>query len=278
MKARLAALLCLLLASGAAQAACGPAADVCALNDGEYHLAMPDNRSAPAPAVIFLHGAGGTGQTALRNRAMVRALTKRGYAVIAPTGGRRFGNRTGRVWNFYPGWEGRDEVDFLMRVAADAAGRFNLDRDRMMLSGFSAGGFMVNYLACAAPGSFAAYASVAGGFWRPHPETCAGPVRLFHTHGWRDKTVPLEGRALRGGTFLQGDIFAGMEIWRAANACAGEDPDAYSDTGGFWRRKWTACAPGSALEFAMHAGGHGVPRGWADMALDWFEALSPGQL
>ena len=257
----------------AAQASCGPSPDPCALPDGEYHIVLPETGGASAPAVLYLHGAGGSGQSALRNRGMVDALTRRGYAVIAPTGGRSFGNRAGRVWNFYPGWEGRDERDFLMRVAADATDRFGLDRNRMLLSGFSAGGFMVYYLACAAPRSFAAYASVAGGFWRPHPQTCDGPVQLFHTHGWRDGTVPLEGRALRGGAFLQGDIFAGMEIWRAANRCAGEDPDAYSDTGPFWRRKWTDCAVGSALELALHPGGHGVPRGWADMALDWFEAL-----
>ena len=43
------------------------------------------------------------------------------------------------------------------------------------------------------PGA-AAYAPVAGSFWRPHPdmEACAGPVDLLHTHGWRDKTVPLD--------------------------------------------------------------------------------------
>lgn len=258
--------------AGAALAQCGTDPAPCRLPDGEYHTVLPEQAATPAPAVIFLHGAGGDGGAALRNRNMIDALTARGYAVISPTGGRSF-RGGGRVWNFYPGWEGRNEADFLARVAADAARRFGLDRSRMVLSGFSAGGFMVYYLACAAPGSFAAYASVAGGFWRPHPKTCNGPVRLLHTHGWRDKTVPLEGRALRGGAFLQGDIFAGMEIWRAANGCAGENPDAYSETGAFWRRKWTACAPGSALEFALHPGGHGVPRGWAEMMIDWYEAL-----
>lgn len=275
MKHTLAALLLALPA--AAQATCGPSPAPCALPDGTYHIVLPETGARPAPAVIYLHGAGGTGQSALGNRAMVDRLTRRGYAVIAPTGGRGFGARTGRVWNSYPGRDGRDERDFLLRVAADAAGRFGLDRDRMLLSGFSAGGVMVHYLACAAPRSFAAYASVAGGFWRPHPERCAGPVRLFHTHGWRDSTVPLEGRPLRGGALLQGDIFAGMEVWRAANGCTRPDPDGYAQTGPFWRRKWTGCTPGSALELALHPGGHGVPPGWAAMALDWFEALPAPQ-
>ena len=134
---------------------------------------------------------------------------------------------------------------------------------------------MVTYLACEAPESFAAYAPVSGGFWRPHPAGCAGPVRLLHTHGWSDTTVPLEGRFLGGGRFQQGDIFAGLEIWRAANRCPDQRPDAHAATGPFWRRSWTGCAPGSALELALFPGGHTVPEGWADLALDWFEALPP---
>ena len=71
----------------------------------------------------------------------------------------------------------------------------------------------------------------------------------------------------------QGDIFAGLEIWRAANGCVDEKPSSTSSTGQFLRRKWSACADGSALEFALFPGGHGVPAGWADMVIDWFESF-----
>jgi polyhydroxybutyrate depolymerase len=246
------------------------------LPDGEYHVALPPdtdtNTDTDAPMVVFLHGWGSGGAQTLKNTGLVNSLLARGYAIVAPTGSRWVGTGTGHGWNFYPGWEGRDESDFLRRVAEDAAGRFGLDRERVLLAGFSGGGFMVNYLACATPGAFAAYAPVAGGFWRPHPAGCAGPVRLFHTHGWADRTVPLEGRFLGGGRYQQGDIFAGLEIWRAANDCPDENPAAHSETGRFWRRAWTGCAPGSALHLALFPGGHGVPEGWADMVLDWFEA------
>lgn len=262
------------LTAGAAAARCGSAPEPCALEDGEYHAALPST-PADAPVVIFLHGAGGSGATAMRNSAVVSRFLARGYAVLAPTGARSFGSGPGRVWNFLPRWEGRDETDFLTRVRDDAAARFGLDRNRVLLAGFSAGGFMVNYLACKAPGSFAAYAPVAGGFWRPHPERCEGPVMLFHTHGWSDGVVPLEGRPLRNGTFLQGDIFAGLEIWRNANACRAHNPSRFLTTGQFMRRRWTGCAPGSALEMALYPGGHGVPEGWTDMVLDWFERVVP---
>lgn len=270
----LAAFLCCAALPTTVSAGCGPMdQNACDIGDGEYHLTLPATGTADLPAVMFLHGAGSSGENVLRNKSLVNALLHRGYAVIAPTGARSFGGGTGRSWNFFPGWEGRDETKFLKRVAADAQTRFGVNADRVLMSGFSAGGFMVNYLACNDPDAFAAYAPVAGGFWRPHPTSCAGPVRLFHTHGWSDKTVPIEGRFLGNKRFQQGDIFTGLEIWRAANLCPDEKPSAYSETSGFLRRAWSDCADGSALEFALFPGGHTVPKEWAGMALDWFETV-----
>ncbi len=276
----LAAVIGLFTVAGPALAGCGDDPAPCLMAGGEYELVLPntggpDTGGPNPPLVMFLHGAGGSGATVMRNKRLLRPLLARGYAVLAPTAARRFRNGSGFVWNFFPGWEGRDETRFLQDVADDAAARFGFSRADILLAGFSAGGFMVNYLACDTPDAFGAYASVSGGFWRPHPDQCAGPVRLFHTHGWSDKTVPLEGRILGGGRYQQGDIFAGLEIWRAANGCANQNPDSYGRTGDFLRRKWTGCAPGSALEMAMFPGGHKVPVGWADMVLDWFEADTP---
>lgn len=264
----------LTLAGTAVAAGCDGIPAPCRVAGGEYQIALPQTGAADMPVVLFLHGVGGNGANVLRNQRLATPILARGYALIAPTGTRREGSRFGPGWVFYPGWQGRDERAFLSRVTADAARRFGTSPDRVLLAGFSAGAFMVNYLACDAPDSFAAYAPVSGGFWNPLPAACKGPVKLFHTHGWRDSTVPIEGRSLGGGRFQQGDIFAGLEIWRHANACIDEKPAGYSETGPFWRRKWTRCAPGSALELALFPGGHTVPAGWADMVLDWFEQVT----
>lgn len=256
----------------AASAGCGPDPEPCRTGSGAYHIALP---AAPdgASVVMFLHGFGGRASATIRNTRIVEPLLARGYAVIAPEGIPRLEGRP-PSWNFIPGREGRDDRAFLKEVVADAAERFGVRPDRTLLSGFSAGGFMVTYIACLAPESFAAYAPVSGGFWRPHPQDCVGPVRLHHTHGWVDTTVPLEGRPLGGGAFLQGDIFAGLEIFRRANGCTMMRPDETMTDGPFWRRIWSACRPGSALEFALFPGGHTVPSGWADMAAAWFETVA----
>ncbi|MGB3407739.1 MAG: PHB depolymerase family esterase [Jannaschia sp.] len=272
-----AALACLVAGPGAAQE-CGREGPACEVPMGTYRVALPAGDTTDAPAVLFLHGAGGTGRGTLGMTGTVDAITERGYAVIAPDGLPWQPGRTGGIWSFLPldqREKRRDEAAFFAEVVADAAARFDIDAGRVMLAGFSAGAFMVYYLACDTPDAFPAYAPVSGGFWRPHPESCAGPVKLLHTHGFRDTTVPLEGRPLRSGQWLQGDIFEGLGIWRTANGCTWPDPDGFDTTGQFERRHWD-CMPGSALEFALFPGGHGVPEGWADMALDWFEAVTAG--
>jgi polyhydroxybutyrate depolymerase len=252
----------------------------CALPQGSYILELPETPAPGGGAVIFVHGYGSSGEGTMRNRGMVDGLLGRGYAVIAPDGTPML-SREGRSWAFRPEPGTRDDIAFLKSVRDDAARRFALDPGRMLLAGFSVGGSMVSYLACADPGAFPAYAPVSGGFWRPHPDGCAGAVRLLHTHGWTDRTVPLEGRILGGGSlddpdvFAQGDIFRTMEIWRQANGCDALRADAFDTDPPFWRRLWTRCTPGSALELALFPGDHRIPQGWADLALDWFEGLSP---
>jgi polyhydroxybutyrate depolymerase len=263
--------LALILAAGAALGACGPAPGPCDLPGGTYHLMTPDG-PGPFPAVVFLHGYGGSGQGTLRNTGMVGTLLARGYAVVAPDG-QAMPDRDGRTWDFHPDRPAtRDEVAFIRAVAEDAARRFALSRDGMLLAGFSIGGSMTSYLACAAPAAFSAYAPVGGSFWRPEPALCAAPVRILHTHGWTDQVVPLEGRAIRPD-FVQGDVFAAMQTWRRTNGCARMQPDAFPTPAGFLWRSWTDCAPRGRLDLALHAGGHTIPEGWAALALDWFEAL-----
>ncbi|MBV1926125.1 MAG: prolyl oligopeptidase family serine peptidase [Rhodobacteraceae bacterium] len=259
----------------AAQAGCAADPAACKMDNGEYHIVLPDSKYPQPSIVVFLHGAGGTGGAVLKNKNLVNSFLDRGYAFLAPTGSAKFGKGKGTVWRFYPEWNGRDETEFLKNMVVNAGQRFDLDTDSVLLSGFSAGGFMVYYLACDAPETFAAYASVSGGFWDPLPTSCKAPVKLLHTHGWKDKTVPLEGRALRDGTYQQGDIFAGLNIWHATNQCAQENPDVMLETDQFWRRKWSRnCADGSALELALFPGGHRVPSGWSTMVMDWFEEVT----
>ncbi|MEO0523399.1 MAG: alpha/beta fold hydrolase [Pseudomonadota bacterium] len=274
---RLLTALALIWVGTAAFSGCGTDPDACEIDGGSYHIKLPDGE--PRGTIVFLHGWGGSGAGTINNRRWVPATLNRGFAVIAPDGMPRQG-RNGRSWSFHPEWpQARDEISFLQHVRDDAAQRFGLDPDAMMLGGFSIGGSMTHYLACAAPDAFFAYIPVGGAFWRTHPTDCGGPVRMLHTHGWADTTVPLEGRVVRGedvhdpNAFIQGDVFYAMRLWRAENGCDQLRGDRFNTDGAFWRRSWVRCAPGTALELALFPGGHTVPNDWAPMMLDWVEGL-----
>ncbi|MEM9196294.1 MAG: polyhydroxybutyrate depolymerase [Pseudomonadota bacterium] len=250
--------------------ACG-GAEACEVEGGVYHIALPDGPIRGA--VVFLHGYGGRGERVVANKGLMRQFTERGYALIAPTALPRVPGSP-NSWNSQMQVSRRDDIAFIRVALADATARFGLPAGAMV-SGFSGGGMMVWRLACSAPDSFAAYAPIAGLMWRPLPATCDGPVQLFHVHGWSDPVVPIEGRSVAGGRITQGDLFVGLNLLRDASACIKDDPDSYDVQGMYLIRRWTSCAPGGDLSFALHPGGHAIPKGWAGLALNWLEAL-PG--
>ena len=255
----------LALAAGAASSCPGRSAP-CAVDGGVYHALTPETGAARG-LVLYLHGWGGTGRAALGG-GWARRMLARGYVLAAPQGvPRRAGDRGGR-WNSRADAALRDDVGFLRRVIADARARFGLEARPTLAAGFSGGGMMVWRLACDAPDAAEAYAPLSGLLWRPLPERCAGPVRLLHAHGWSDRVVPLEGRAVADGRLVQGDLFAGLALLRRANRCAADAPEALEVENGFWLRRWDCAA---TLALALFPGGHAAPEGWADLAIDWLE-------
>jgi len=261
-----------------ADQACGLGKNECEIPLGKYNIELPERNDAnqKIPAMIYFHGAGGSGQRSLRNRDMVETFKSRGYAVIAPSGLKRPNSRFGPGWSFHPDFpERRDELAFAKAILDDAAQKFNLDRDNMLMTGFSIGGSLAWYLACKDPGITKAYAPIAGAFWRPHPVAteCNGPFNMLHTHGWRDGTVPLEGRVIGGGRIEQGDVFHSLRVLREINGCDNYKADEFAKLDIYWSRWWKRCTSRNTLQFNLHYGGHIVPVGWATQAINWFEGL-----
>ena len=227
----------------------------------------------PRPVVVHLHGAGASGADVVRDSALVDPIVARGYVVIAPSGLVPPG-RTGGSWSFGSRPPMRDELAFVEQVLADAQGRFSTSTRARPAHRILGGRLARLVSGLSGARRICRLRASVRGFWKPPPAHCAGPVKLLHTHGWLDETVPLEGRQLRPG-LAQSDIFAGLKIWRAVNGCAGERPDRLTVDGPFWRRAWTRCTAGSALELILHPGVHEVPDAWPTLALDWFEAVVP---
>ncbi len=260
------------LTSSQAWAGCLIEKTACKIAGGSYHMAWPEgvDRSKKLPAVVALHSWGASGLGLIRSGKMVKIMLARGYVVITPEGLQRTDGEGG-TWDFQPTRKARrDEVSFIIAVADDAAKRANIDRDKMLLTGFSIGGSMTSYVACKSPQSFRAFAPTLASFWRPQPKNCNGPVKLLHSHGLKDTSVPLEGRTVGVG-LRQGNVYEAIDIFRRANGCENAEPSSTGEDGDVKWRRWLECAGGGSVELALYPGGHSVPRGWADRALNWFE-------
>lgn len=247
---------------------CGSADLPCEIEEGSYHMALPD-AAAPSGLVMHLHGGGGTGRGMLKSGLASEALS-RGYVFVAPNG-EHPENRWTKDWSVRADNMSfdRDDIRFLKDVLADVREQTGLDDAPLLLAGFSRGGSMVWNMACYDPDFATAYAPVAGAFWDSLPSDCAGPVRLFHTHGWTDRVVPLEGRSF--GPVVQGDVWASLFVLRKTNGCTNRQPESSSFEDGYWLRHWTDCEEGQ-IDLLLHQGGHGAPKGWPQRIMDWFEA------
>lgn len=267
--------------------ACGGADDPCVLPGGQYYMALPDaaapggpeaaapdrpKAALPRGIVIHLHGAGGRGRGLLKS-GLAREAAARGYVFVAPNGDQP-SRRFKYDWSVRANNLTYDRADrpFLNAVLSDVRARTGLGEAGVLLAGFSRGGSFVWDMACQQPGFAAAYAPLAGAFWDDLPQDCAGPVKLFHTHGWNDRTVPLEGRSFRDGAVVQGDVWASLKVLRRANGCDARQPERSSYDGDLWFRHWTDCQAGD-IRLMLHKGGHGAPRGWAKRVMDWFEGV-----
>lgn len=239
--------------------ACGPDSD-CRLDGGRsYRIALPDG-AAPeragegtVGAILYAHGYKGTAAGSMGNSGLRDLARSLGVALIAA-------NADGDDWplpnspSVLRGETTADldgTYDYFEAVLADAADRFGIDRAHVMISGFSAGGMMVWWLACERPTLAAGFAPVSGTFWAPVPEDCpAEPANLFHTHGSADPVVPMGGRRI--GPAKQGAVRQAIAMYRAAG---GYRFTRRFEQGDLRCERWRN-PQGKLLEFCLHDDGH----------------------
>lgn len=247
---------------------CGTGGD-CAVADGSYRVVMPPGPAANGKigAVFFFHGYGGSAGEVASDPELTAMARRLGVALVAPDG-------LGRSWSF-PGSpaRNRDEFRFVAQVLEDVTTRFPVDPRRLMASGFSQGASLVWYLACRMPQRFSAFAPIAGDFWQPLPESCAGPrPNLVHFHGLADTTIPLAGRTLRSGA-RQGDLFRSLAVLAPGGCTASWEEEARKAVPpeGLACRRASGCGGAALLELCLHSGGHYADANWVERA--WRTAM-----
>jgi predicted esterase len=150
-----------------------------------YQVFVPTayDKSRPTPLVIALHGMGGDENSyflAYGQGAFKVEAEKRGYLVACPKGR--------KPASMYLGDAEKDVIDVIAEMRRD----YNIDPDRIYLTGHSMGGYGTWSVAMSHPDIFAAIAPVSGG-----SNTPAGMSKIAHipeivVHGDHDPTVPVE--------------------------------------------------------------------------------------
>ncbi|MEM7520246.1 MAG: prolyl oligopeptidase family serine peptidase [Pseudomonadota bacterium] len=212
---------------------------------------MPDGHDGvtPVPALIWSHGFRGSAAGVMRNGSIRRMVSEAGLALVAAQG-------VGGTWDLPYGprtfdSDGAAEFAYYDDVIDDITSTHLVDPDRIIASGFSAGGMVVWNLACSHPQQFAGFIPIAGTFWLKPPETCKSPVSsIVHIHGDADRTVPLTGRAI--GPTKQGEVPEALAMYRAFGEFGGRQT---SQAGGLSCETETSDS-NDILAFCLFEGGH----------------------
>jgi len=182
--------------------ACGPDTD-CVIGDRTYRLYVPERAAEPMGAIVYSHGYRGSAAGAMRNMVLRAMADDLGLALIALKSADDDWDLAHRP-NEPDQTEAR-EYTYVATVLDDVAGRIALDRDRLIATGFSAGGMMTWTLACGMSETFAGFVPLSGTFWAPVPASCpTPPASIVHIHGTEDGVVPIGGRPI--GQTRQGDV------------------------------------------------------------------------
>lgn len=181
-----------------------------------YILSVPLDYDAGKkyPVYMFMHGNPGTAQTML-DYYPVDSVTKNEAIVVYP-------NALTLDWDHSAWSTDNADVTYLTALVDEVAAKVSIDKTRILLGGWSGGGFMASQVACRYSGLFKAIGIFSGGAPfdtetsdpnAPSPACTGAAVATIVTHGGNDNTV--------GPT--SGD-YAGM-YWADKNGCGGSTTD-----------------------------------------------------
>ncbi len=229
-------------------------------------VVVPDQRfdHGPGPAIMALHGGGGSPRRARRYTDF--ELAQRGWVEIYPAALNRNWN-DGRVGGDGQPLRLTDDVGFLRALIERLAGDGLVDPNRVYVSGASNGGMMTMRLTCDAP-DLAAAAAIAIASW-PVGLDCATnqPIPVMILHGTADELIGYDGGSVvpqrdpDRGAVLSGPET--LEIWAARNRCDGFQELALPDLDPadgtqVHRRVYQNCAA-PLTHFIVEGGGHTWP-------------------
>lgn len=215
--------------------------------------------SQPLSMIIALHGGTGSAKGLEDQSKLSNYADQEGFIAVYPDGWRRTWNAGGCCGPAMN--KDVDDVGFISKVIDHMLANYNIDADRVYVTGMSNGGFMAYRLACEIPDKIAAIAPVAASM---NVTSCSpsSPVSIIHMHSYNDSNVPYTGGVGDGiSEHYQPPLDSVFAVWSTVNGCTVEDVLEYDGTD-YDLRTWSNPVTGSEIHFYnTHDGGHSWPMG-----------------
>lgn len=146
--------------------------------DGSYYVPVGAARADRAPLLLFLHGAGGSGDRAIQR--LIDDAERTSTIIVAP-------DSREETWGMAAGNEEADR-EFIERVFARFFREYPIDRSAVGIAGFSDGASAALSWGLANPDLFSATIAFSPGFVRRFADARAR-ARIFISHGTKDEIL-----------------------------------------------------------------------------------------
>lgn len=217
-----------------------------------YRLYRPASLATPAPLVIMLHGALGSGRQAEADYGWDAEANAGHFVVAYPDGYHRTWNAGGCCGPAEASHV--DDVAFITKLVAAVSAELPIDRSRVYVTGISNGGLLAYRLACDTR-LFAAVGADSATMLGPCPSPA--PVSVIHIHGLADRSIPYHGGYSASAQKVDWPPVPGVIAdWRATDHCGSP----VITTEGPVTRSAARCPHGRAVDLVTIAGaGHQWP-------------------
>ena len=164
----------------------------------EFYIVNPSNLNSDnqLPLLISLHGGADYADANMQYTGFLDIINEKGFVAIFPQGTVAAGKGdTG----WYAGGDCTNlevcDLSFIERLIDYSIEDLNIDENRVYVSGFSNGAFMVYTLACFLSNRVAAFAPVSGSMSPDDYQICnpQRPIPVIHIHGTSDDSIPIQG-------------------------------------------------------------------------------------
>lgn len=207
---------------------------------------VPDSLPAgpPAPLVLALHGAYGSGPGMQSYSGFSKIADTDDFIVAYPSA-------VGKFWNLSGAANQPDDVAFISALITRLESTMCIDTTRVFAAGVSNGAGMVALLGCDLSSQLDGIAAVAGDY-DPLPAChLRRPVPLLEIHGTADQVAAYRGKHPQAT--IDG-LPPFVVAWARRDGCAGL-PVSHGLTTRTVLFSWTRCARGSTVEHIRITGG-----------------------